>query len=241
LGLTSSTKDVILDCINNGFTMFDGASIYSGQYNLRDVIHENNILRSNLFIMSKLWLDEYGKNRLYDTHDWGNECIETNTRKLINKLNCDYIDCLFIHWPLKLDEDFITDEFIIPEIWIQMENLVNKGLIKHIGLSNFGILEIQSILNICKIKPYINQVEINLYNNNNDIIQFCKKNNIKTMAHSSFRLNQCMNEPLLNELEEKYGFSKYAIIINWLFSKGVIPIISSSKIENLQNMLYLND
>jgi diketogulonate reductase-like aldo/keto reductase len=240
LGLTNTSKDVIIEYINNGLNVFDTSPIYEGQNCLRNLLDEKIVNRSNIIIMSKLWLDEMGNNRSYDTHTWGEDNIESNTIKIINSLNCDYLDCLFIHWPLKLDKDLITEEFIIQEIWIQMERLVDKGLIRHIGLSNFGILEIQTILNICKIKPFINQIEVNLYNTNNCIIKFCKKVNIKLMGHSLFRLGECMNECILYELANKYNVSKHAILINWLMQKGVNATISTTKIENLQNNLLYN-
>jgi diketogulonate reductase-like aldo/keto reductase len=184
-------------------------------------------------------MDELGENRIYDTHEWGSKDIKYYAQKIIKQLDCSYIDCLLIHWPLKLDNDLISDEFIIPEIWIQMEKLVDIGITKKIGLSNFGVLDIQQILNMCRIKPYINQIEVSLVCNNNNVVNFCKKNEIKVMAHSSFRKDTLNNEwwekmPALYNLEEKYKATKHQIILNWITQQNIIPCFSTT------NLLFSN-
>lgn len=241
LGLKNiNNEDIINHFIDSGNNLFDCSPIYSGILNLKNVLNSKKHFRQNIYIHSKLWLNEFGNNRIYDTHNWGKKDILYHTKNIINNLDCEYIDCLSIHWPLKLDNDNISDEFIIPEIWIQMERLVNLGLVKKIGLSNFGILDIQYILHICTIKPYVNQIEVSLFCNNNNVIEFCRKNGILVMAHSIFR-NDTLNLDVLNYLEKKYNATKYQILLNWISRKDVIPIISTSKIEHLNNNLLFNN
>jgi len=101
-----------------------------------------------LFITSKLWIDQFGKNRYHDNQpNWGNQINDT-VIEMIKSMDVSYLDVLYIHWPFKLDEKKITEEFRISEIWTQFELLVEKGLIKHIGVSNFGLIELQELLYI---------------------------------------------------------------------------------------------
>jgi len=245
LGLGSTSNEIICEFVKRNNKIVDVASIYSGINNLKICLDNGNIKRSDIIIVGKLWLDELGKNRTDWDLNWGEKDVIYYTKKLIEKLNCDYIDYILIHWPLKLDENLISEEFIIPELWIQMERLVDLGLTKKIGLSNFGILEIQTILNNCRIKPSMNQIEVNLVCNNNNVIDYCNKNNIDIMAHSIFR-NDTLNSAWwlahgTSHFEEKYKSSKYQIIINWLIKKNIIPIISTTKLDNLNNNLLSNN
>jgi diketogulonate reductase-like aldo/keto reductase len=247
LGLShgGTNNEIIFEFINKGNKILDISSTYGGILNLKSCLLNSNINRKDLFIVCKLWLDELGNNRTYDTHEWGSNDVKYYAKKIITELNCSYIDCLLIHWPLKLDTDFISDEFIIPEIWIQMERLVDIGVTKKIGLSNFGILEIQQILNTCRIKPYINQIEVSLLCNNNNVADFCKKNEINVMAHSIFRKDTLNNEwwqtmSELNTLENKYKATKYQVILNWIKQKNIIPIFSTTKLDNLHSNLEYN-
>ena len=247
LGLSheGTNHEIIFEFINKGNNILDISSTYGGILNLKSCLLNSNFNRKDLFIVCKLWLDELGNNRNYDTHDWGLNDVKYYAKKIITELNCSYIDCLLVHSPLKLDNDFISDEFIIPEIWIQMERLIDIGVTKKIGLSNFGILEIQQILNTCRIKPYINQIEVSLMCNNNNVVDFCKKNEINVMAHSIFRKDTLNNEwwqtmSELNTLENKYKATKYQIILNWIKQKNIIPIFSTTKLDNLISNLEYN-
>ena len=157
--------------------LIDCGNLYPTQRNIvgpviKELTKDGKFDRESVFIVSKLWVNELGKVRKFDYENWDN-LIETNCKKALNQLGISYLDALLIHWPLNEDKDNITEEFIIEEIWPQMEQLVHKKLVKYIGVSNFGLIEIHKLLNICTIRPYINQLEINPYQTNQVVSQFC--------------------------------------------------------------------
>ena len=89
-------------------------------------------------------------------------------------------------FPRHPNNDVIFDESYFVDTWGEMEKAVDQGLVKSIGVSNFNEEQIQSILNICRIKPVVNQVECHPYNNQSKLLQFLSKHNIKITAYSPF-------------------------------------------------------
>jgi len=128
----------------------------------------------------------------------------------INDLQCQYLDLFLIHWPFAFvdqvifisyknfilffifkdpnkdeETDFtLADEIDFTESWKAMELLVDEGLVKSIGVSNFNEQQIERILKICKHKPVVNQVEIHPYCPQLELEEFCKKHQILLEAYA---------------------------------------------------------
>ena len=257
-GAKNFNQSIFMESLNEEYKLFDTASIYPGTNIIGNCIkHIENERKLNirdcgkiwcgykdLKFISKLWINELGNNRKNDCESRNND-IENNCRKIISNLNLTYLDILLIHWPLKVNKDTnITEEFIIEEIWPQMEELVYKGLVKEIGISNFGLIELHKLLNKCRIRPTYNQIEVNPYNSNNLIIDFCKKCNIKVFGHSPFNFGwingniELFSENTLLILSKKYNVPISCIILNWIISKGVIPIVGTSSIAHLKEYKF---
>ena len=89
-------------------------------------------------------------------------------------------------FPRHPNNDVIFDDSYFVDTWGEMEKAVDQGLVKSIGVSNFNEEQIQNILNICRIKPVVNQVECHPYNNQSNLLKFLSKHNIKITAYSPF-------------------------------------------------------
>lgn len=237
-------------CLDNNIELIDCANFYKTQKKVGNIIKKNidkkNFKRENHFIISKLWINELGRYRNFDWEREDNQ-IELNCKKALNDLNLDYLDAILIHWPLSVDKENYSQEFLIDVIWPQMENLIYKNYVKYIGVSNFGFIELQSLLNICKIKPYINQLEINPYQFNKPLIKFCLDNSINVIASSPFAFgwknNQInlFNENIIKSLSDKYSVNPPNIILKWLIQNNVIPIPGSSNIEHIKEYSLVNN
>ena len=231
--------------LKTGFRLFDTANLYSSQQKIgKNIINKDP---RDIYICTKLWMNEFGENRVSDTQCWDNK-IETSCEKTLSELNISQINLLLIHWPMKKNEKTnVPEEFIIEEIWPQMEQLVDKGLVKSIGVSNFGILDLQRLLNICRIKPVINQILVNPYHTNNDLVDFCQKNDIVVMAHSPFsQTKRIFQENKLISIANKYNVPVSCIILKWFIQNKIIPIPGTSSVKHLEEYkniesLYLEE
>ena len=257
-GAKGFNRGVFFQSLNEGYKAFDIGSIYHGTDIVGDCIariqNERGVdLRScgrlwpgykDLRFISKLWINELGNNRKSDCESRGND-IETSCRKTISRLNLTYIDVLLIHWPLKVNaQTNITEEFIIEEIWPQLEELVRKGLVKEIGVSNFGLVELHKVLDVCRIRPAYNEIEVNPYNNNKLVVGFCNRNGIKVLGHSPFSFGwsdghiKLLREPVLQTLASKYQVPVTCVILNWMIGKNVTPVVGTSSIEHLREFKH---
>lgn len=242
-GTKAFNKQMMKYAFKNKVKLIDCATLYPTQRNIvgptiKDLIASNEFDRDSVFIVSKLWVNELGKTRKFDYESW-DSCIERNCRKALNELGVKQLDALLIHWPLNEEEkEGYSDEFIIEEIWPQMEQLVKKKMVKYIGVSNFGLVELHKLLDICSIKPYINELEINPYQTNKIVTRFCQDNNIRVIASSPFSFGwkdnhlKLFEEPALKEVANKHKISPAAVVVKWLMDEDIIPIPGTSKPEH---------
>ncbi len=157
------TKQAVLDALKNGYRHIDTASAYRNEEAVGEAIKESGIAREELFITTKLWNNDIraGKTR---------EALEESLRKL----QLDYVDLYLQHWPV--------DGRI--EAYKEMEQLMEEGKIRSIGVSNFKISHLKELLANVNIVPAVNQMEFNPQMQDEELLQFCKENKIVMEAWS---------------------------------------------------------
>ncbi|RWS21756.1 aldose reductase-like protein [Leptotrombidium deliense] len=169
-------------------------------------------------------------------------------KQSLKNLKIDYIDLYLIHWPtgfqegqklfpLDKDGNLIFSSVDYVETWHGMEDCFERGLAKSIGLSNFNSQQIQRVLNACKVKPVVNQIECHPYLNQSKMIDFCKSHGILVTAYSPLgsadRLFASANDPILmsdktlKSIAEKHGKSVAQILIRYQVQRGIVVIPKS--------------
>ena len=160
----------------------------------------------------------------------------------LKKLQSDYIDMILIHWPeVEKSEDRIN-------VWKALEESVNENKVKMIGVSNFCKNHLEHILNNCKIKPVINQIECNPIYWDEETIDYCEKNNIVIQAYcplAEWNEKLVENDIIVNIAKDK-NKSVSQIILKWLLQKNKIPLPKSIHNDYIKqnfdlNGFYLND
>jgi len=233
-----------LDCaLKCGIRFFDTSTLYSpGDFDrLNECLQSNQVKRSEVHISLKLWLSAFEKNRQFD-YDPFKFSIKENIKAYLLSVNLDYLDSVVIHWPLKVDAEGFPEEFIVEEIWPQLELLVASGIVKEIGVSNFNIIELQRLLAIAKVHPFANQIEFSPFAFNIELKKFCLDHNIRVVGHSPFNYGWKNNQPplLKNKIIEnicyKYQKTSAQIILAWACSHGVTPIPGSKNLKHIEEI-----
>lgn len=162
-----------------------------------------------------------------------------NTMKSFNKtlkdLNLQYIDLFLIHWPSNKDKQ------INIETWRALEELYNRGKVKAIGLSNFLKHHLEWILEVCEIKPMVNQIEYHPGLTRTETVEFCKQHDIIVEAWAPLGKGKMLNNVDLVRIANKYNKSVAQICIKWCVQNGILPLPKSSNIERMRQNLEIFD
>lgn len=217
------TKKCVLDAIKIGYRGIDTAQSYFNEEEVGDAIVECGIPREELFITTKVWIDNYG----YD------KCKQSVLESL-KKLKTDYIDLVLLHQPFS---DYYG-------AYKALEDLYHEGKIKAIGVSNFYP---DRLTDICLFErdviPAVNQVETNPMNAQYNAQKNMEKYGVHIEAWAPFgegKNNMFTNEVLVN-IGKKYGKSSAQVILRWLIQRGVIVACKSTHAERMKENFEVFD
>ena len=170
--------------LNRNYMLFDTAEYYHNESDLGDALKSVGIPRDQVFITSKV----------FQTKDGRDGCIET-FKKCLKNLKMDYIDQYLLHAP---------HGSRVLECYDALLDLQKEGLIKTVGVSNFGVLHLDAIKKSGRPLPSVNQIELHPWCTNNDIVEFCKSNNIVIVGYSPLTKGLMLNDQKLGEISKKY-------------------------------------
>ncbi|TPX72690.1 hypothetical protein SpCBS45565_g00267 [Spizellomyces sp. 'palustris'] len=247
-----------------GYRHFDLAEVYGNQAELGQVfskaIADGVVKRSDLFITSKVW------NTKHDPKH-----VEESCKKTLKDLQLDYLDLLLVHWPVSwkhTGEDLrvegnstprdqngnvITAPVPLHKTWAAFENLVDAGLVKHIGISNFPSVLILDLLTYARIRPAVNQVERHPYLAQNSLLQLVKDNGIHLSAYTPLgrpgKINnvskEIIKEPVVEaiakELKQQTGLvvNTGHVLLRWHIERGVSVLPKSSNPHRIKSNLQI--
>ena len=203
------------------FALFSGSGIV-----LADTAGANDPARSDVIIETKLWIDEMGADN-----------AKTALAKSLDRLGTDYLDIYMMHWPRQTGADDENWKELDIETYQAMEEMVDKGLVRRLGLSNFLPHHLKNILDNCRIKPVVDQLELHPGYSQEAAVAFCKANDVLPMAWSPLgrgRENATIGNSILVRLAAKYGKSVQQINLRFLLQKGILPIPKASSAEHMK-------
>ena len=212
----------VADAISLGYRLIDTATVYGNEEAVGKGIKQSGIDRKDLFVTSKLWVDDSG-------YEKGKKAFETS----LNKLQTDYLDLYLIHRP-RGDVD---------GSWKLMEELYKAGKIKAIGVSNFTPAQIKDLVNKFDVKPAVNQIETHAFFHQPKDHKFLKETGIQHEAWSPLaqgRNGHFTNETLA-EIGKKYGKNNAQVALRWHYQRGIIPIPRSSQVAHMKENLNIFD
>jgi len=229
----------VQEAVRIGYRHIDCAAIYGNEAEigkaLQEVMQTGLVKRDELWITSKLWNNAHARDE-----------VSIALKKTLAALRLDYLDLYLIHWPVatrpnvifprKADDFFSLAEMPLNETWAGMEDCVESGLAKHIGVSNFSIKKIEA-LSSAKIRPEVNQIELHPYLQQEEMLNYCKKHNIYLTAYSPLgsgdrpEAMKAANEPSLLEnttvmnIAQSHGCNAAQVLLKWAIQRGtsVIP------------------
>jgi alcohol dehydrogenase (NADP+) len=221
-----------------GFRLFDCASVYGNEDQIGEVFKDimaTGIKREELFITSKVWNDKH-------------DDVIASCKQTLKDLQLDYLDLYLVHWPfpnfhakgVSVDsrdpnaKPYIQEDYM--RTWRQMEQLVDMGLVKHIGTSNMTIPKLQLVIRDARIQPAVNEMELHPCFQQPELYKFCKDHNIQPIGFcpigSPTRPDRDktpddvadIQEPIVVKIAKAHNVHPAVICIKWAVQRGQTPI-----------------
>lgn len=220
---------IIRSAIEAGYRYFDTASLYGTERALGQAVKESGIDRKDIFIASKMWIDEMGYEETLQAFD-----------RTIDRLQTDYLDLYLIHWPRRMEEDTDWKERG-QATWHAMEELYKQGKIRGLGLSNFLPHHMGNILANCEVKPDVNQLELHPGYLQTGAVQYSQAHGVLAQAWSPLGRKRLMEHHLLLKMAAKYGKSPAQICLRFLLQKEIMPLVKTVTPERMKENMDIFD
>lgn len=208
-------KESVLKALEAGYRHIDTAQSYFNEEQVGEALKETPIPREDIFITTKVWIDNYGEGKTY------NSVIES-----MNKLGVTYLDLILLHQPIG---DYYS-------AYRDLERLYKEGKVKAIGVSNFYPDRLVDLCSFVEIKPMVNQIEVNVFNQQIEAQVWADKYGVTLEAWAPFaegRNNMFHNEVLVS-IAQKHNKSVAQIILRWLYERGIVSLAKSVHEERIK-------
>jgi diketogulonate reductase-like aldo/keto reductase len=223
-----------------GYRHFDCASVYDNEREIGASFEEilrGGVRRQDLWITSKLWNDKHGEDD-----------VIASCRKSLADLRLDYLDLYLVHWPFPNfhppgcdvgsrsagARPYIHESYM--KTWRKMEQLVDMGLVRHIGASNMTIPKLKLLLRDARIKPAVNEMELHPHFQQPELFEFVLANGIQPIGYCPIGSpgrperdrtpedTSPTEDPVIVNIARRHGLHPAVVCIKWAVQRGQIPI-----------------
>ncbi|SFO94282.1 2,5-diketo-D-gluconate reductase B [Variovorax sp. OK605] len=225
LGTFRLKGQVVIDSVKNGldvgYRVIDTAQIYGNEAEVGQAIAESGVARKDLFITTKIWTDNYAKDKLVPS-----------LKDSLAKLRTTQVDLTLIHWPSP------GNAVPVAEFMGALAEAKALGLTKHIGVSNFNIaLMKEAIAAVGAQNIATNQVELHPYLQNRKVAEFAKSQGIRITSYMTLAYGKVIADPVIEAIAKAHDATTAQVVLAWAMQLGYAVIPSSTKRANLEGNL----
>ena len=212
----------VSDALKTGYRMIDTAQAYNNEEGVGAAITKSGIPREEIFIVSKIWISNYGYEKAKASID-----------ESLRKLRTDYIDLMLLHQPF-------CDRY---GAYRALEEAYKEGKLRAIGVSNFYPDHLIDIACNVEIPPMVNQVETHVFDQQTEPQKYMEEYGCRIMSWGPLAegRNNFFTNPVLERIGKKYGKSVAQVALRWLIQRGVIIIPKSVHIERMEQNIDIFD
>lgn len=230
--------EAVIGAAAAGYRHFDCASVYGNEREIGaalEQIQRSGVRRDELWITSKLWNDKHSD-------------VLASCRQSLADLRLEYLDLYLVHWPFPNfhppgcdvsaraadAQPYIHENYM--RTWRQMEQLVDMGLVRHIGTSNMTIPKLKLLLRSARIKPAVNEMELHPHFQQPELFEFVEENGMRAVGYCPIgspgrperdRTPQDTSpteDPVIIEIAARHGIHPAQICVKWAVQRGQTPI-----------------
>ncbi|HIU76637.1 MAG TPA: aldo/keto reductase [Candidatus Pelethocola excrementipullorum] len=239
-------SDALYGAVAGGYRLIDCASVYQNEHKIGKVIHrlikDQIVNREELFITSKVWNDMHGEGE-----------VIASCKQSLKDLELEYLDLYFVHWPFPnyhapgCDGDsrnpdskpFSVEDFM--EVWKQCEQLLDEGLVRHIGMSNMTIPKLEAVLPHCRIQPAAIEMELHPAFQQPELFTYATERQIVPIGYCPIGspsrperdrdVEDVVDTQMIEivEIAEAHKVHPVEVCLKWAVQRGQVPIPFSVK------------
>lgn len=203
----SEVKNSIKTALQNGYRLIDTATFYHNEEGVGEAIRESGIPREDIFVTTKLWIDDQLKNN-----------TEKAFHDSLDRMGLDYIDLYLIHWP-------VPDKYL--ESWKILQKIYESGKAKAIGVSNCLKHQLESLKALGGVSPMLVQNEFHPRLVQQDLVEYCQRNHIIYQAWSPLMRGEILSNEHIQKIARKHQKTAAQVVIRWDLQMGVATIPKS--------------
>ncbi len=232
-----------------GYRHFDCAAVYRNEKEIGEALRQvigSGIAREDLWITSKLWNDKHHEDDVVAA------CEES-----LRDLQLEYLDLYLVHWPFpnyhapgcdvtsrSADAvSYIHERYM--KTWRRMEQLVDRGLVKHVGTSNMTVPKLELVLRDARIRPAVNEMELHPHFQQPEMFRFVIEQGIVPVGYSPLGSpgrperdrtpedTSPTSDPVIAEIANRHGVSAASVCVAWAVQRGQVPIPFSVNPRNI--------
>ena len=229
LGTFRLKDDVVIASVKTalelGYRAVDTAQIYDNEAAVGQAIEESGVPRDELFITTKIWIENLSKEKLIP-----------GLKESLKKLRTGYVDLTLIHWPSP------NDTVSVEEFMQALLEAKSQGLTREIGISNFTIpLMEKAIAAVGAENIATNQIELSPYLQNRQVVEWAQQHDIHITSYMTLAYGKALKDETILRIAAKHNATAAQVILAWAMGEGYAVIPSSTKRENLASNLLAQD
>lgn len=202
------TRRAVREALRLGYRHVDTASMYGNEEDVGIAVRESGLLRSEVFVTTKLWNDDHG-------FDSTLRAFETSERRL----GLGPVDLYLVHWPVqgkRLDS------------WRALERLYAEGRVRSIGVSNYMPRHLEELLGRANVVPAVNQIEVHPFFQQRDVRELCARHDIVVEAYSPLTRARKLGHPVLVDVAKRIGKTPAQVLLRWGLQNDLVVLPKSA-------------
>lgn len=218
--------DAVKDAVDLGYRLIDTAQAYGNERGVGEGVRNCGLKREKIFVTSKVAAE-------HKTYEEAKAGID----ETLKKMGLDYLDMMIIHSPQPWVEVNQSEDRYVEgnrEAWRALEEAYNEGKLKAIGVSNFQIEDLESLMETAKIKPMVNQILCHISNTPLELIDYCQKNDIRVEAYSPIAHGEILDQPEIKAIADQYGVSVPQLCIRYTLQLGTVSLPKTGNKEHMK-------
>jgi len=215
------TRRAVLEALRAGYRHVDTARVYGNEADVGRAIRESGIPRAEVFVTTKLWNADHGRDAALRAADAS-----------LERLGLGPVDLYLVHWPV---------EGLRRDTWRAMEDIRAAGKARSIGVSNYTVRHLEELLGYARVAPAVNQVEIHPFLPQAELAEWCRDHGVQVEAYAPLVKGHRMGHPILVSIAARHARTPAQVLLRWGLERGFVVLPKSVRPERIRENAALYD